>query len=113
MRVVVARARLHDHSEVVRGLRVAASVELGAGQGLADAPRRRLRVSRALQDLGGGGRAALAEQFHTRGVPRVHVRLVWIYGVVAGAFCRIFRLETGVAGEVFPLRGIPAAAWCF
>ncbi len=67
--VVVGRGGLDDRAEVGRRGLVLAGVELGAGQRLADAARARLGVGRPLQDLGRGGRAALAEQLHAGGVP--------------------------------------------
>jgi len=52
VRVVVARAGLHDHAEVVRRLRVPPGVELSAGEGLEHAARLGLGSRRALQHLG-------------------------------------------------------------
>src|SRR5580692_8894631 len=83
--VVVGRGGLDDRAEVGRGGLVLAGVELGAGQGLADAARGRLGVGRPLQNLGGGGGAALAEQFHAGGVPVVHLGRVRVGAVAAPA----------------------------
>ena len=58
--VVVGRGGLDDRAEVGRGGLVLAGVELGAGEGLADAARSRLGVSRPLQDLGGGRVSAVS-----------------------------------------------------
>jgi hypothetical protein len=83
--VVVGRVGLDDRAEVGGGGLVPAGVELGAGQGLADAARSRLGVRRPLQELGGGRGAALGEQFQAGRVPAVHLGRVRVGGVAAAA----------------------------
>ena len=73
VRVVVRRARLHDHPEVVGRLRVPASVELGPGQGLPHAARGGFGCRGELQHLSRCRGAAAAEKFHATPVPGVHI----------------------------------------
>ena len=93
VRVVVGRARLHDHPEIVGRLRVPARVELGPGQGLPHAAGGGLGRRSALEHLGRGGRAAAAEKFHATPIPGVHIFL-----------------RKGLAREVFLRTGITARA---
>ncbi len=113
VRVVVGRARLDNHPEVVRGGRVLAGVELGAGQGLADAARGRLRVHRPLQQLCRSRGTALAEEFHAGGVPGVHVAGVRTSRPAAPGFTRCAATAPGGTRTVFVVWGIPGAAWDF
>ena len=73
VRVVVTRACLHNLPETVRRLLVPAGVELRPAEGLQDAARPWLGFRGPLEELGGGRRAAPAEQVEPPAVPRVTV----------------------------------------
>src|SRR5579872_5370962 len=93
LRVVVARAGLHDPAEVARGGRVLAGVELGPGQPLEDAAGLRLGRGGPLEQLRRRRRAAPAEQFHAPTVQVVDVvtwpgdRLLLGTGILAASWC--------------------------
>ncbi len=99
VRIVVARARLHDLPEIVRGLRVPPRVKLCPGESLKNAPRSRLSFRGTLEKLCGGRRAAPAQQVKPPAVPRVGITVRSLLSRVA------VLISTG--------SGIVVAARCF
>ena len=82
LRVVVAGASLDDAAEIAGRRRVLAGVELSTREGFEYAPRPRLGGSGPLEQLGGSGRAAPAEQgeatfIELMGVSAVHWNRIW------------------------------------
>src|ERR1700677_1405803 len=105
MGVIVGRAGVHDHPEVLRRGGIASRVELGTGKGLPGATGTGLSSAGTLEDLGGGGRAAPAQKFHAALVPGVRVFLRGEPALRPPA-----ALRRGLARDFFVTSGIPARA---
>src|SRR5262245_36103172 len=75
LRVVIARAGIHDAAEAASSLDVVPRVELRASKRLEDAARVGLSSSSPLEELGRRGGAAAPEQVHAAPVKGIYVFL--------------------------------------
>jgi hypothetical protein len=79
--IIIARACLDDQPEVPSGSRILTGVELRTGERLQYAPGPRLSCSGPLEQLGGGCRAAAAEQVQAALVELVGVSTISGYRI--------------------------------